>query len=92
MNESSANRYSTRYLFMRNDNEAVVFNGRNPEDAWENLCESFDNDSHYIRRYFDVSVNKQAISKGFDWLNNVIGSPLEAQYQDIHMGPVYKSI
>jgi hypothetical protein len=62
---------NNRYAFMRDDGEQIIITGRHPEDAWENLCISFDDDRHYIKRFCDRTVNAHVIKKGFQWLNEI---------------------
>jgi len=78
-----------RFAFMRNDGKAIIVNGKHPEDAWENLCDSLDNDHMYIKKFLDRTINKKAISKNYEWLNKIIHKGIDSTYTNEEFGPVF---
>jgi len=73
-----------RFAFNRNDGQAIIVIANDPMTAWELLCESYEDDYHYIKRYFDIFTNKLAVSKGYKWLNSLIDPEFFSNF-----GPVY---
>lgn len=89
MKDKLAHLNNARFAFMRDDGESIVVNGKHPEDAWENLCDSLENDYMYIKRFLDRSVNEAAIKKHYEWLNKIIHIGIDSEYTNEEFGPVF---
>jgi len=73
------------YRFMRQNGQPVTSTGISPLDAWDNLCDSYDNDYFMLKVFTDVTANTRATQKqGYQWLNCKISIDFDGNF-----GPVY---